>query len=101
MFNLINMLLVAAFLFSAGMFVVFSRRDSIGILMGVQLFLSSSAINFVAFSRFVTRQIEGHMVALFILIVAAIQVSLFLAIVLRVYKERKTSDIDEIQDLRE
>ncbi len=87
-------------LFALGLLGVLSRKNAIGILLGVELILNAAAINFVAFSRFRTGQIDGQVVALFIILVAAAEAAVGLAIILRLYRLRQTVDADEATLLR-
>ncbi len=91
---------VSTALFALGVLTVLSRKNAIGILLGVELILNAAAINFVAFSRFRTGAVDGHMVALFIILVAAAEAAVALAIILRLYRLRQTVDTDEATLLR-
>ena len=64
-------LFVAAILFSLGVFGVMTRRNGIAILMGVELILNAANINFVAFSRFGGMNLDGHIFALLVIVLAA------------------------------
>ncbi len=91
---------ISAVLLALGILAVLSRKNAIGILLGVELILNAAAINFVAFSRFRTGAIDGQVVALFIILVAAAEAAVALAIILRLYRLRQTVDTDEATLLR-
>lgn len=79
-------LILAALLFMLGMFTVVTRRNAVGLLMGVELVLNAANINFVAFGHFLTGRIDGVVVALFGIILAAAEAAVALAIVLAIYQ---------------
>jgi NADH-quinone oxidoreductase subunit K len=93
-------LVVGAILLALGVLSVLSRKNAIGILLGVELIMNAAAINFVAFSRYRTGAIDGQVVALFIILVAAAEAAVGLAIILRLYRLRQTVDTDEATLLR-
>jgi len=98
--GLIHFLIVSAILFSLGIMAVLSRRNVIMVLMGVELILNSANINFIAFSRFTDLGLDGHMIGLFVIIMAAAEAAVALAIVLNIYNRFKTINLDEISQLR-
>ncbi len=78
---------LAAILFSVGLFGVLTRRNTIGILMSLELMFNAANINFVAFNKFVvTDGLAGQMFAIFIIVVAAAEAAVGLAIVLLIYR---------------
>ncbi len=93
-------LLVSAILFSLGLVSVFSRKNAIGILLGIELMLNAAGINFVAFSKYRTGAIDGQVFALFIILIAAAEAAVALAIILRFYRLKQTIDADEASTLR-
>jgi NADH-quinone oxidoreductase subunit K len=98
--GLTHFLIVSAILFSLGVMAVLSRRNTIMVLMGVELILNSANINFIAFSRFTELSLHGHMIGLFVIIIAAAEAAVALAIVLNVYNKFKTINLDEISLLK-
>ena len=78
-------LYIAAILFSLGVFGVMTRRNGIAILMGVELILNAANINFVAFSRFGGMNIDGHIFALLVIVLAAAEAAVALAIIINIY----------------
>ncbi len=99
--TLTHFLLVSAILFSLGLFAVITRRNAIMVLMGVELILNSANINFLAFSRYSGMNIEGQMAAIFVIILAAAEAAVALAIVLNIYKRFNTVNVDEISILKD
>jgi NADH:ubiquinone oxidoreductase subunit K len=104
-YNLTSLLLVSSLLFCLGMFTVLTRRNAIGILMGIELVLNAAGLNFVAFSRFGSEiqsstALSGQVFTLFVIAIAAAEVAVALAIVLSLYSRVKTIDVAEFKDLQ-
>lgn len=96
-----NFLVLSGLLFSIGLFGVLSRRSAILILMSVELMLAAVAINFIAFASYRdTEAFSGLVFALFVITVAAAEVGLALGIVLRLFRERRTANVDEASSLK-
>ncbi len=93
-------LVVSAALFCLGIVGVLSRKNTIGILLGIELILNAAGLNFVAFSRYRTANIDGQVANLFIIIIAAAEAAVALAIILRFYRLKQTIDADEANLLR-
>ncbi len=98
--GLVHFLTVSAFLFSLGLFAVMKRRNAVGILMGVELMLNASNINFVAFSRFVEHSIDGQIMAAFVIVLAAAEAAVALAIVLAMFRNFGTANADTVNSLK-
>ena len=95
-------LVLAAALFSIGLYGVLSRRHAIGILMGIELMLNAVNINMVAFWRYIDPvKITGQIFALFVFTVAAAEVAVGLALVIAIYRNRDTVVVEEIDLLKE
>lgn len=95
-------LLVAAALFCLGLYGVLSRRNAIGILMGIELMLNSVNINLVAFWRYLNPgDLTGQIFAIFVFTVAAAEVAVGLALVIAIYRSRDTVIIETIDLLKE
>ncbi len=94
-------LFVAAILFSLGVFGVMTRRNGIAILMGVELILNAANINFVAFSRFGGMNLDGHIFALFVIVLAAAEAAVALAIIINIYNNMNTINVDEASAMKE
>ncbi len=99
--GLSHFLVVGALVFSLGLYCVITRRNAIGVLMGVELILNSANINFLAFSHFSHGNIDGHIFALFCIILAALECAVALAIVIAVYRNfDKIIDMEELITLK-
>ncbi len=94
-------LIVAALLFVLGMICVLTRRNAIGLLMGVELILNSANINLVAFARFVENGLSGQVFALFVIVLAAAEAAIAMAIVLAIYRSYKNIDVNLTVNLKE
>ncbi len=94
-------LFVAVILFSLGVFGVMTRRNGIAILMGVELILNAANINFVAFSRFGGMNLDGHIFALLVIVLAAAEAAVALAIIINIYNNMNTINIDEASSMKE
>jgi NADH-quinone oxidoreductase subunit K len=96
-------LILAAFVFSCGMFAALGRRNAIAVLMGIELMLNAANINLVAFWRYgVTpmENVDGQVFALFVIAVAAAEVAVGLALIISIYRNRKTVNLDELDILK-
>lgn len=92
-------LLVAAALFSIGLAIAITKRHFIGILLGIELMLNAVNLNLVAFSRHDPEKLSGQLFALFVIVVAAAEVTVALAIILRVYGHFRSVDPDDISEM--
>ena len=92
-------LTLAAMLFCIGLFGVLTRRNTIGILLGIELMLNAVNINLVAYSAF-HKSVSGQVFALFLITIAAAEVGIGLAIVLLIYRNAHTVDLDEENQLK-
>ncbi len=96
-------LILAAFVFSCGLFAALGRRNAIAVLMGIELMLNAANINLVAFWRFggaPVDQVDGQVFALFVIAVAAAEVAVGLALIISIYRNRKTVNLDELDLLK-
>ena len=100
MITLQHYLLLSAALFSLGIFGVLTRKNAVNVLMGIELILNSANINLIAFSRYSSPGLDGQMFALFVIVVAAAEVAVALAIVLTMYRLLKTVSLDQTDTLR-
>ncbi len=94
-------LVVSSILFSLGLFGIVTRKNAVMVLMGIELILNSANINFIAFARFGNFGFDGQLIALFVIILAAAEAAVALAIVLNIYKNFSTVNVDEIDNLKE
>lgn len=101
MIPLENFLLLSAVLFGIGFYGVLARRSAILILISVELMLAGVSINFVAFASYLDPEgFSGLIFALFVITVAAAEVGLALGIILRIFRERRTANVDVVDELR-
>ncbi|MDX1966037.1 MAG: NADH-quinone oxidoreductase subunit NuoK [Planctomycetaceae bacterium] len=87
-------LFVAAVLFVSGVVCMAVKRNAIGVLMGVELVLNGANLNLVAFSRYTTLGLDGQVFALFVIVLAAAEAAIALAIALNFYNNHLTIDVD-------
>jgi len=92
-------LFLAAFLFAAGVYGVLARRNAVLVLMSVELILNAVNINLVAFGAFRNSAV-GQVFALFVIAIAAAEVGVGLAIVLLIYRNRRSIDLSEVDVMR-
>jgi NADH:ubiquinone oxidoreductase subunit K len=96
-----HFLVVSAIIFSIGVYGVLTRRNAVLILMSVELMLNAASINMVAFAAYTSPQIlTGIIFAVFIITIAAAEVGLALAIILRIFHNRGTANVDEVSSLK-
>jgi NADH:ubiquinone oxidoreductase subunit K len=100
MVGLEHYLLVSGALFSLGMLGLLTRRNAVNVLMSIELILNSANVNLVAFSRFGAGNMGGQVFAVFVIVVAAAEVAVALAIVLTLYRLRRTPNVDEADILK-
>ena len=98
--GLSHYLVVAAVLFGLGLFTVMTRRNAVGILLGVELILNAAALNFVAFEHFGSGGVSGQVFTVFIIVLAASEAAIALAIVLGVYRAHRSISADVLTDLK-
>ncbi|MDF7821542.1 NADH-quinone oxidoreductase subunit NuoK [Runella sp. MFBS21] len=93
-------LLVAAALFSIGLAVMVTKRNAIAVLIGLELVLNAVNLNLIAFAQYDPVQSAGQMFALFVIVVAAAESAVALAILLKVYRYYQTTDLDNISSMK-
>ncbi|MDZ7727292.1 MAG: NADH-quinone oxidoreductase subunit NuoK [Dehalococcoidia bacterium] len=100
--DLEHFLIVGALLFCMGLMVALSKRNAIGVLMGIELMLNAVNLTLLAFARFTEspQPIAGHTFVVFIITVAAAEAAVALALAVSVYRNRETVDVDKINLLR-
>jgi NADH:ubiquinone oxidoreductase subunit K len=92
-------LILSAFLFCVGVYGVLARRNGVLVLMSIELMLNAVNINLIAFSA-LTKDVSGQVFALFVITIAAAEVGVGLAIVLLIYRNLRTPDLDEVDQLK-
>ena len=102
MIELEHVLVVGALLFSIGLYTALSRRNAVGVLMGVELMLNSVNLNLVGFARFVEspRPIDGQVFTVFVITVAAAEAAVALALAVSIYRLKSTIDVDSLNVLK-
>ena len=99
--TLTHFLVLGAFLFACGVLCIVTKRNAIGILMGVELVLNAANVNFVAFARYSPAfRLEGQVFALMVIVLAAGEAAVALAIILNFYNNHATVDVDKADDLK-
>lgn len=95
-----HFLLIGALLFSFGLFAIMTRRNAIVVLMGVELILNAANLNLVAFSKY-NGGMEGIMFSLFVIVLAAAEAAIALAIIINIYKLFKSVDVSHVDTMKE
>ena len=98
--SLNSYLAVAAVLFVCGVVCMATKRNGIGVLMGVELVLNGANINLVAFSQYGSLGLDGQIMALFVIVLAAAEAAVALAIALNFYNNHLTIDVDQASELK-
>lgn len=95
-------LILAAFIFCCGLYTALARRNAIAALMGIELMLNAVNINLIAFWRHgnFVELLEGQVFAIFVIAVAAAEVAVGLALIISVYRGRRTVNLDELDTLQ-
>ena len=99
--GLTHYLILSVILFGLGIFAIITRKNAIMVLMGLELVLNSANINFIAFAKYGGMNIEGHVAAIFVIILAAVEAAVALAIILNIYQNYKHVNVDEIDRMKE
>jgi NADH-quinone oxidoreductase subunit K len=103
MIGLGHYLIVAAIMFSCGVATILLKRNAIGILIGVELILNAANVNLVAFNRYTiaaTPHLEGQIFAIFVIVLAAAEAAVALAIFLNFYNNFATVDVERADNLK-
>ena len=100
MMSLATYLFISLIMFLVGILIMIARKNIVAVLLGIELILNAAALNFVAYSKYVTHNLDGHVFPLFIIVVAAAEAAVGLAIVIRFFQIKETIHIDEATQLR-
>jgi len=95
-----HFLFVSLTVFVLGLYCVLTRKNAIGILLGVELILNSANINYIAFSHFSSGNYDGQVFAIFVIMLAAAEAVIGLAIVLGIYQNFSSIDIEAVDSLQ-
>ena len=98
--SLRHFVVLSGIVFALGLFTVITRRNAIGILMGIELVLNSANLNYVAFARYGHGGYDGQVFAIFVIMLAAAEAAIGLAIVLGIYQSFETIDVEATDRLR-
>ena len=99
--SLQSYLVIAAILFSLGIYGIITRKNAVAILMGIELILNSANINFIAFNRFSGMEsLDGQVFSIFVIVLAAAEAAVALAIIINLFKNRGSVNVDEARELR-
>ena len=94
-------LLVYSCLFCLGIFAVITRKNAVAILMGIELILNSANINFIAFNRFGNfKVLDGHVFSIFVVVLAAAEAAVALAIIINLFKNLGSVNVDDAKELQ-
>ncbi len=97
--NPTNYVILAALLFTIGSAAVLVRRNAIIVFMGVELMLNAANLALVAFAR-INGNLEGQVLAFFVMVVAAAEVVVGLAIIIAIFRTRKSASVDDVNLLK-
>ena len=101
MITLQHYLILGAILFCIGLYGAIAKKNAIAVFMSIELMLNAVNINLVAFNHFVKPTVlVGHTFAIFVIVVAACEVSVGLAIILSLYRHNKSITVDDINILK-
>lgn len=101
MIGLTHYLLLGTVVFCIGFFGVLSKRNAIAVLMSVELMLNAVNINFVAINKFITpNDVTGQLFSIFVIVVAAAEVAVGLALIISIYRHRKSVDLNDFNLLK-
>jgi NADH:ubiquinone oxidoreductase subunit K len=98
--GLTHYLVLAAFLFCCGLYVMTIKRNAVGVLIGAELVLNAAGLNLVAFSRYASGKLDGQVFTLFVIVLAAAEAAIAIAIFVNYYRIMATIDVDEGSELR-
>lgn len=94
-------LLITSLVFCLGVFAVLSRRNIVAILMGIELMLNAAALNVVGFSRFHGNPVDGQIMALFIIVLAACEAAIAFGLLINFYRNFKSVEIESAERLQQ
>jgi len=99
--TIVQFVLLGSALFTMGLYGVITRKNAVLVLASVELMLAAVNINLVAFDAYLADQLHaGQLLALFVIALAAAEVGIGIAIVLMIYRNRQSADVDELSEMR-
>jgi len=94
-------LMISSILFSLGVYAIITRKNAVAILMGIELILNSANLNFIAFNHFNGNlKLDGHVFAIFIIVLAAAEAAVALAIIINLFKNIGSVNVDQANTLQ-
>jgi len=99
--SIYHYLVVSAILFVLGLYALITRKNAILLLMGIELILNASNINLIAFSKFGGLGVDGQVIAIFVILLAVAEAAIALAIILNIYQNFSTVNVDEVNNMKE
>ncbi|MCC6397765.1 MAG: NADH-quinone oxidoreductase subunit NuoK [Bacteroidetes bacterium] len=99
--QLAHFLILSAILFTLGLYGIVTRRNAILVLMGLELVLNAANLNLIAFARYGGLNLDGQVFAIFVIILAAAEAAIALAIILNIFNRFQTINVDEVSSLKE
>ena len=94
-------LIVSSIIFCLGIFAVITRKNAVAILMGIELILNSANINFITFNRFGNfESLDGHVFSIFVVVLAAAEAAVALAIIINLFKNIGSVNVDDAKELQ-
>lgn len=100
MINLSSYLAISFILFLCGVIVMIARKNIIAVLIGIELILNAAALNFAAYTKFANGNVEGNIMSLFIIVIAAAESAVGLGIVIRFFQLRESIHMDDASTLQ-
>lgn len=94
-------LILSAIIFGFGLYALISRRNAILVLMGIELILNAANINLIAFSRYSGLGVDGHVISVFVIILAVAEAAIALGIILALYTNYLTVNLDEANTMKD
>ena len=98
--SLTHYLIVSVFLLSCGVYTALTSKNAVRFLMGIELILNAAGLNFVAFARFAEGGLSGQLITIFLIIIAASEAAVALAIILNIYRFRESINIEDAHMLK-
>ena len=100
--SLESYMIVASAVFCIGLYNVMTRRNAVAILMGIELILNSANINLIAFNKFGyhNMNLDGHLISMFVIVLAAAEAAVALAIIINLYRNIGSVDVEEASTLK-
>lgn len=100
MISLPSYLFLSFVLFLSGIVVIMARKNIVAIFLGMELILNAAALTFVSYARFVHQNLDGHIMSLFIIVIAATEAAVGLGIVIRFFQIKETVHVDDATQLQ-